>query len=70
MTTDLFAPYVKQEDATYVDIAPVSARHATSESYAALVWRKLAPLRHRHDRPRSGVAVVAVVDLRRFRGTC
>ena len=41
MTTDLFAPYVKQEDATYVDIAPVSARHATSESYAALVWRKL-----------------------------
>ena len=41
MTTDLFAPYVKLEDKTYVDVAPVSARHANSESYAALVWRKL-----------------------------
>ncbi len=41
MTTDLFAPYVKREDESYIDVAAVTARHATSESYAALVWRKL-----------------------------
>jgi peptide/nickel transport system permease protein len=41
MATDLFAPYVKHEDETYVDVAPVAARYATSESYAKLVWRKL-----------------------------
>jgi peptide/nickel transport system permease protein len=41
MSTDLFAPYVKQEDATYSDTTQVSARFAKSESYLKLVWRKL-----------------------------
>jgi peptide/nickel transport system permease protein len=41
MSADLFAPYVKQEDATYSDTTQVSARFAKSESYLKLVWRKL-----------------------------
>jgi peptide/nickel transport system permease protein len=41
MSTDLFAPFVKKEDATYLDAAPASSRFANSESYATLVWRKL-----------------------------
>ena len=41
MAGDLFAPYVKQEDASYSDAPPISARLARNESYATLVWRKL-----------------------------
>lgn len=41
MSTDLFAPYVKQESADYLDATPTSSRFAKSESYATLVWRKL-----------------------------
>ncbi len=41
MSSDLTAPYVKLEGADYQDIAPRSSRYAKSESYAALVWRKL-----------------------------
>jgi peptide/nickel transport system permease protein len=41
MTTDLFAPFVKQEDASYVDVPPTATRHAKNESYMLLVWRKL-----------------------------
>jgi peptide/nickel transport system permease protein len=40
MTHDLFAPMVKQEDASYLDIVPVSARFAKNDSYFTLVWRK------------------------------
>ncbi len=38
---DFTAPYVKQEGADYLDTQPRSSRFASSESYAALVWRKL-----------------------------
>ncbi len=41
MSKDLFAPFVKQEDASYLDAAPASSRFAKSEGYATLVWRKL-----------------------------
>ncbi len=41
MNADLFAPFVKQESADYLDAAPVSSRFAKNESYATLVWRKL-----------------------------
>jgi peptide/nickel transport system permease protein len=41
MSADLFAPFVKQETADYLDAAPVSSRFARNESYATLVWRKL-----------------------------
>jgi peptide/nickel transport system permease protein len=41
MSADLFAPFVKQESADYLDAAPTSSRFATNESYATLVWRKL-----------------------------
>lgn len=41
MSADLFAPFVKQESADYLDAAPVSSRFAKNESYATLVWRKL-----------------------------
>jgi peptide/nickel transport system permease protein len=41
MITDLFAPYVKLEDASYSDTTPGSSRFAKNESYATLVWRKL-----------------------------
>jgi peptide/nickel transport system permease protein len=41
MSADLFQPFVKQEDAGYLDAAPVSSRFAKNESYATLVWRKL-----------------------------
>jgi peptide/nickel transport system permease protein len=41
MSVDLFAPFVKQESADYLDAAPVSSRFAKNESYATLVWRKL-----------------------------
>jgi peptide/nickel transport system permease protein len=38
---DLFAPYLKQEDASYQDLTPGASRFAKNESYATLVWRKL-----------------------------
>jgi peptide/nickel transport system permease protein len=41
MSADLFAPFVKQESADYLDAAPTSSRFARNESYATLVWRKL-----------------------------
>jgi peptide/nickel transport system permease protein len=41
MNENLFAPFVKQEDASYLDAAPASSRFAKSEGYATLVWRKL-----------------------------
>jgi peptide/nickel transport system permease protein len=41
MSKDLFAPFVKQEDASYLDAAPASSRFAKNEGYATLVWRKL-----------------------------
>ena len=41
MSNDLLAPFVKQEDVTYLDGTPVSSRFDKSESYATLVWRKL-----------------------------
>ena len=41
MSADLFAPFVKQETADYLDAAPPSSRFAKNESYAKLVWRKL-----------------------------
>jgi peptide/nickel transport system permease protein len=41
MSADLFAPYVKQEPAGYVDGSPAASRFAKNESYATLVWRKL-----------------------------
>jgi peptide/nickel transport system permease protein len=37
---DPFAPYVKQEDADYVDAAPKYGRFSNHESYWTLVWRK------------------------------
>ena len=40
MNDSLIAPFVKQEDATYQDQVLTSARHASSESYITLVWRK------------------------------
>lgn len=40
MIADLLAPYVKTEDNTYVDVAPLSARFAGGDSYIVLVWRK------------------------------
>jgi hypothetical protein len=40
MSADLLAPYVKTEDGTYVDVAPLSARFAGGDSYIVLVWRK------------------------------
>ncbi len=41
MAFDHFAPYVKQEDASYSDAPPASSRFAKNEGYATLVWRKL-----------------------------
>lgn len=40
MSAELFAPMVKQEDAAYLDVAPVSARFAKNDGYLILVWRK------------------------------
>ena len=40
MSNELFAPMVKQEDAAYLDVAPVSARFAKNDGYLILVWRK------------------------------
>ncbi len=40
MSGDVLLPYVKLEDASYLDVPPVSQRFTTSDSYAALVWRK------------------------------
>jgi peptide/nickel transport system permease protein len=37
---DLLAPYVKDEDAAYLDTTPGASRFAQSESYLTLVWRK------------------------------
>jgi peptide/nickel transport system permease protein len=39
MSDTLFAPYVKIEDATYLDAAPPS-RNVGNENYFTLVWRK------------------------------
>ncbi|MEY4484286.1 MAG: hypothetical protein RL693_1738, partial [Verrucomicrobiota bacterium] len=40
MTDTPLAPYVKHEDAAYLDAAPPSKRFATHDSYLTLVWRK------------------------------
>jgi len=40
MSVDQFAPYVKVEDASYLDVPPVLARFSKSDSYFTLVWRK------------------------------
>jgi peptide/nickel transport system permease protein len=40
MSDTLFAPMVKQEDASYVDVAPPSSRFAKNDGYMLLVWRK------------------------------
>jgi peptide/nickel transport system permease protein len=40
MSSHLLQPFVKQETADYVDVAPIAARYASSENYLTLVWRK------------------------------
>jgi peptide/nickel transport system permease protein len=40
MSNAPFGSYVKDEDASYLDVAPVLARFAKSDSYLTLVWRK------------------------------
>ena len=40
MSDVIFAPFVKHEEAGYVDIAPLSGRFAKNESYFLLAWRK------------------------------
>jgi peptide/nickel transport system permease protein len=35
-----FAPFVKQEDASYLDVVPASARFLKNDGYLLLVWRK------------------------------
>lgn len=40
MSNDIFAPFVKQEDAAYLDAAPASGRFAKNEGYLLLAWRK------------------------------
>jgi len=40
MSVEPFSPYVKLENESYLDIPPVLARFATSDSYFTLVWRK------------------------------
>ena len=40
MSTDLYAPYVKQEPEGYLDGAPQKGRFAGNENYLTLVWRK------------------------------
>jgi peptide/nickel transport system permease protein len=40
MSSELFSPYLKDEDASYLDVAPLAARFAKSDSYFILVWRK------------------------------
>ena len=40
MSEVIFAPFVKHEDATYVDVAPLSGRFAKNEGYLLLAWRK------------------------------
>ena len=40
MSMQHFDPYVKPEDAGYLDVAPVLARFSKSDSYFTLVWRK------------------------------
>ena len=40
MSDLISAPYVKQEDASYLDVAPVAARFTKNDSYFTLVWRK------------------------------
>lgn len=40
MSADLFAPYAKPEDASYLDASPGASRFAVNESYLTLVWRK------------------------------
>jgi peptide/nickel transport system permease protein len=40
MSMDLFTPYAKAEDPSYLDVTPGSSRFALNESYLTLVWRK------------------------------
>ena len=40
MSETSFAPFVKQEDANYLDVAPMAARFASNEGYLRLLWRK------------------------------
>ena len=40
MSADVFAPFVKLEDDSYVDVAPTSARFLKNDGYLLLVWRK------------------------------
>ena len=40
MSEVIFAPFVKPEDATYVDVAPLTGRFAKNEGYFLLAWRK------------------------------
>ena len=40
MSEVIFAPFVKHEDSTYVDVAPLSGRFAKNEGYLLLAWRK------------------------------
>ena len=40
MSMDLFEPFSKNEDASYLDATPGSSRFAINESYLKLVWRK------------------------------
>ena len=40
MSNDVFAPFVRQEDTSYLDAAPVGGRFAKNEGYMLLAWRK------------------------------
>jgi peptide/nickel transport system permease protein len=40
MSEAVFAPFVKRENADYLDVAPVAARFTKNDSYLTLVWRK------------------------------
>ena len=40
MSNVIFVPFVKQEDAAYLDAAPASGRFAKNEGYLLLAWRK------------------------------
>ena len=40
MSTDAFAPFVKLENESYIDVAPTSARFVKNDGYLLLVWRK------------------------------
>lgn len=40
MSNAAFEPFIKQEDAAYLDAAPTSGRFAKNEGYLLLAWRK------------------------------